>query len=242
MLAAAEILGERSLRRLATGISQQMPEQELLAEFDPAQVLAAADVLYAYQPTMVPPAVAAAYLQGIAAGYARRAEGMRAELVWTGPKSFDVPIRTTEVVLLDLIGQARRELILTTYSARPYLPLLDALRSAVGRGVTVWIVVETLHGAGSAMQGDQPAKAFAGLQGVELWSWDVHRRSEGAKMHAKIAVADERLLLVTSANLTTSGISANMEAGVLINGGSAPKRASEHLRALRRDGILIRIT
>jgi phosphatidylserine/phosphatidylglycerophosphate/cardiolipin synthase-like enzyme len=144
-------------------------------------------------------------------------------------------------VLTGLVGEARRELILTTYSAKPYAPLLDALTAAVDRGVTVWVVIETLHGAGSAIQGDQPARAFAGLTGVQLWTWALDRRPEGAKMHAKIAVVDERTLLVSSANLTTSGITNNMEAGLVIRGGTAASRAAEHLRALRRDGLLVRM-
>jgi phosphatidylserine/phosphatidylglycerophosphate/cardiolipin synthase-like enzyme len=189
----------------------------------------------------LPVGEAAAYLRGVAAGYDARAARVRAELVWTGPAVHDVPVRATAQVLTGLVGEARQELILTTYSAKPYAPLLDALAAAVARGVAVWVVIETLHGAGSAIQGDQPARAFAGLTGVQLWTWAIDRRPEGAKMHAKIAVVDESALLVSSANLTTSGITHNMEAGLVIRGGTAARRAAEHLRALRRDGILVRI-
>lgn len=113
-----------------------------------------------------------------------------------------------------------------------------ALQAAVARGVSIWLVVETLHGAGSALQGDQPAAAFDGLHGATLWTWALDRRADGAKMHAKIAVADQASLLVTSANLTASGMNNNIEAGVVIRGGEAPRRAAEHLHALRRDGYL----
>ena len=37
-------------------------------------------------------------------------------------------------------------------------------------------------------------------------------------MHAKLAVADRRVLGVTSANLTQSGVAKNIEAGLLIRG------------------------
>jgi phosphatidylserine/phosphatidylglycerophosphate/cardiolipin synthase-like enzyme len=107
----------------------------------------------------------------------------------------------------------------------------------------VWAVVETLHGAGSALQGDQPAAAFATVPGMSLWTWDVSRRADsGAKMHAKLAVSDERTLFISSANLTTSGITNNIEAGVLVRGGTAARRAAEHLRTLRRDQILVRLS
>ena len=46
--------------------------------------------------------------------------------------------------LTDLINDARRELILMTYSAWPYQPLTEALTAAAGRGAEVVAVVETL--------------------------------------------------------------------------------------------------
>lgn len=58
-------------------------------------------------------------------------------------------------------------------------------------------------------------------------------------MHAKIAVADRRALLVTSANLTQSGVGTNLEAGLLVRGGSAPRRAAEHITALIADGVVV---
>jgi len=230
VVAAAGKLGPDGLRRLAASVEAGRPVDGLPPE--------AGLVL---NTAIGSPEAAAAYVRGVAAGYEHRAARVQAELVWTGPYVFDVPVRATAQVLIGLVDKSRQELILTTYSAKPYLPLLAALRNAVDRGVAVWIVVETLHGAGNAMQGEQPAKAFANLHGVELWSWALDRRPESAKMHAKIAVADERILFVTSANLTTSGIGNNIEAGILVHGGNAAARAAEHLRALRRDGHLIRI-
>lgn len=110
-------------------------------------------------------------------------------------------------------------------------------------GVTVRIVVETLQGAGSALSGDEPYRAFTGIPGLELWHWPTSQRTEsGAKMHAKLAVADRRVLLVTSANLTQSGVSKNIEAGLLVCGGSAPVRAAEHVDALRQSGCLARLS
>jgi phosphatidylserine/phosphatidylglycerophosphate/cardiolipin synthase-like enzyme len=185
--------------------------------------------------------IMAAYLRGLSAGYAHRAARIQAEVVWTGPSAFDVPVRSTEPVLLEVIAGATRELAVATYSAKPLPALRSALAEAVRRGVDVWVVVETLAGAGSAIQGDEPAKAFAEVPAVPLWGWDVSKRPEGAKMHAKLAVADESVLLVTSANLTGSGLDHNIEAGILVRGGNAPRRAAEHLRALRRDGSLVRI-
>jgi phosphatidylserine/phosphatidylglycerophosphate/cardiolipin synthase-like enzyme len=184
-----------------------------------------------------------AYLMGLAAGYTQRAAEVSVETVWSGPGSHHVPVRATAAVLADLIREARQELLLMTYSARPHQPLTDALSTAVARGVTVTIVVETLQGAGSALSGDEPYQAFAGITGIELWQWPPARRTEkGAKMHAKLAVADRRVLLITSANLTQSGVAKNIEAGLLIRGGAAPQRAAEHVAALQACGQLIRLS
>jgi phosphatidylserine/phosphatidylglycerophosphate/cardiolipin synthase-like enzyme len=183
-----------------------------------------------------------AYLSGLADGYARRAAEVSVETVWSGPGSHHVPVRATAAVLGDLVREARHELLLMTYSAKPHQPLTDSLAAAVARGVTVSVVVETLQGAGSALSGDEPYQAFVGITGVELWQWPLGRRAEkGAKMHAKLAVADRRVLLVTSANLTQSGVAKNIEAGLLIRGGNTPQRVIEHVNALQACGDLIRL-
>jgi phosphatidylserine/phosphatidylglycerophosphate/cardiolipin synthase-like enzyme len=184
-----------------------------------------------------------AYLAGLAAGYSQRAAEVSVETVWSGPGSHHVPVRATAAVLGDVVREARHELLLMTYSARPHQPLSDALGAAISRGVAVTVVVETLQGAGSALSGDEPYQAFTGIPGIELWHWPASQRTEsGAKMHAKLAVADRRILLVTSANLTQSGVTKNIEAGLLIRGGTVPVRAAEHIDALRSAGILTRLS
>ncbi|HZB30227.1 MAG TPA: phospholipase D-like domain-containing protein [Streptosporangiaceae bacterium] len=60
-------------------------------------------------------------------------------------------------------------------------------------------------------------------------------------MHAKVAIADRRVLLVTSANLTQSGVAKNIEAGLLIRGGTVPVRAAEHIAELQAAGTLVRL-
>jgi phosphatidylserine/phosphatidylglycerophosphate/cardiolipin synthase-like enzyme len=185
---------------------------------------------------------AAAYLRGVAAGFAQRDAAVSVESVWSGPATHRVPVRATARVLTDVVTEAVSELLLMTYSARPYAPLLDALTAAVRRRVAVTVVVETLEGAGGALVGTEPASAFATVPGVELWHWPVDRRTEThSRMHAKLAVADRRVLLVSSANLTQSGVAKNVEAGVLVRGGTAPRRAAEHIAELKANGVFARL-
>ena len=179
-----------------------------------------------------------AYLTGLAAGYTQRAAEVSVETVWSGPGSHHVPVRATAAVLADVVREARHELLLMTYSARPHQKLNDALGAAVRRGVAVSVVVETLQGAGSALSGDEPYQAFTGVVGLELWHWPTAQRTEpGAKMHAKLAVADRRVLLVTSANLTQSG-SRQEHRGRPAHPwrhGSCPRRRARRCAPVQRD-------
>lgn len=235
--------GPGRLRSLADRIEQGWPPEALTAAVPvPGFSSAAAAVLAAQQRDGVPAAELAAYLRGVAAGYEQRAATVQVETVWSGPSSHAVPVRATAQVLTDVVAGARAELVLMTYSARPYPPLIDALTAATGRGVQLSVVVETLQGAGSAMSGPEPSAAFQSVPGVQLWHWPVVRRdSTSAKMHAKVAIADRSSLLVSSANLTQSGVSANLEAGLLLRGGTAPARVAEHIAELMANGTLARL-
>lgn len=241
--AAVNRLGAGHLRVLADRLGDGWPEQATVhAVAVPGFAEAAGAVLAAQHASAVPGSEAAAYLRGLAAGHAQRSAAVRIESVWSGPSSHPVPVRATAQVLVDLVGDATSELLLMTYSAKPYPPLLAALGAAVARGVAVSVVVETLQGAGSALNGAEPAAAFAAVPGISLWHWPVAQRLEdSAKMHAKIGVADRRVLLVSSANLTQSGVAKNIEAGLLVRGGTAPQRAAEHIAELQTRGVLARL-
>lgn len=208
----------------------------------PAYGEASARILNAISETGTDREAAATYLRALAEGYALGRVTQRVEVVWSGPTSSAVPVRATAQVLTDLINEARHELILMTYSAWPYQPLTAALTAAVGRGVGVLAVVETIAGAAGALAGEEPAAAFATVLGVQVWHWPTAKRTQhSSKMHAKLAVADESTLFVSSANLTQSGIGKNIEAGLLIRGGPVPARAAEHIRQLQASGALARL-
>ncbi|WP_328440604.1 DISARM system phospholipase D-like protein DrmC [Streptomyces sp. NBC_00444] len=182
---------------------------------------------------------AAAYLRGFVAGWTRRRDEIDVNTVWSGPRTQNVPVRAMAQALVEVVREAREECIAMTYSSRAYSRLTQALADAVARGVRVDVVVETLAGAAGLLGGPEPADAFRAVPGVRLWHWPVERRAEpGARQHAKLAIADRRVLLLGSANLTASAVRRNMEAAVRIRGGTAPQRAAEHIRELQRQGVL----
>ncbi|QUW94434.1 DISARM system phospholipase D-like protein DrmC [Streptomyces sp. V17-9] len=237
----ARLLGPARTKDLAGLLARgRGVEHALLALPQPAfaEALRAFYAVTAQQ--AVPRAEAAAYLRGYVAGWnaERRSEDIRT--VWSGPATPGVPVRSTAQVLVELVNSAERELLAMTYAARPYLPLTAALTAAVARGVDVHVVVETRQGAAGLLTGPEPAAAFTGVPGLRLWHWAPEaRQGPGARQHAKLAVADRQTLLVGSANLTESGVRRNMEAGVLVTGGTAPERSAEHIRELQRSGVLV---
>lgn len=241
--AVVAVLGPARIRELVDRMSAGWPDESLRASATaPGEAAAVQALLDARNEAGIGIEPATWYLRGIADGYAHQEARCQADAVWSGPTTHAVPVQATAAVLTKVIEAAQHELVLMTYSAKPYQPVREALTAAVARGVAVTVVVETLQGAGSAISGDEPAVAFAGLTGVELWHWPPDQRTEpGAKLHAKLAAADGTTLLITSANLTASGATKNIEAGVLIRGGTAPERAVEHVRQLQAVGVLNRL-
>jgi phosphatidylserine/phosphatidylglycerophosphate/cardiolipin synthase-like enzyme len=78
---------------------------------------------------------------------------------------------------------------------------------------------------------------------VRLFEWPLEARAPDARghpgrLHAKCAIADDRMLLVSSANLTEAALETNMEIGVLIRGGPLPETAARHFDELIAGGVL----
>jgi phosphatidylserine/phosphatidylglycerophosphate/cardiolipin synthase-like enzyme len=241
---AAAALGATRSRELAGLLDRRRGLEHALHLFGAPDVAAAVTGLYArLAATGQDYAVAAAYLRGYAAAWSKAESEVDVYTVWTGPTTDRVPARSTAASLTALVRRARTELIAMTYSARSYQPLTTALADAIQRGVHVDVVVETLQGAGTLLSGPEPARAFAKVPGIRLWTWDHDRRGQPpGRLHAKLAVADRTELWLGSANLTESGLQKNLEAGITVRGGSAPRRAAEHIRDLQHRGDLKPLT
>ncbi|MFG2470123.1 DISARM system phospholipase D-like protein DrmC [Streptomyces canus] len=238
--AAVATLGLSRSKDLAGLLAQGRTRERILTELATPGISAAVAALYdAMESESVPATEAAAYVRGYVAARRQARDTVRVRTVWSGPSTPAVPVRATAQVLVEVINEAQHELLAMTYAARPYPALTKALAEAVARGVRTHIVVETLAGAGGLLSGREPAEAFASVPGLLLWAWARDPAEQGrSRQHAKLAVADRRTLLLGSANLTESGARRNLEAGVLVTGGEAPRRAAEHIVELQRLGIL----
>jgi putative cardiolipin synthase len=75
-----------------------------------------------------------------------------------------------------------------------------------------------------------------------VWHWPTdHRPPEGGTLHAKAVVADGRVALVTSANLTGRALSDNIELGLLVHDAATADEITAHIAGLMRTGILARV-
>lgn len=167
----------------------------------------------------------------------------RVEIAWTGPATPAVAMRRTESILLELIGHSRDELIVVSFAAYDVPEVVQALRSAAHRGVRIWLVLESSAESDGRLSFDARI-AFNVLQGhVKFYSWPSEQRGatgggHSGSLHAKAVVADSTRALVTSANLTGRALEANMELGLLVEGGSIPTRLALHFRELVARGTL----
>jgi len=159
------------------------------------------------------------------------------ELVMSGPTSAHVHARRTDEVLLELIASAQRSLLLVTFSLYMYPELKEALEHAMADGVHVTVVAEDPRDRDKFDQ--DPAYALAGLAVTRL-RWPRDQRSAGmTSLHAKIAVADDYTVFLTSANLSLKAAGDNIEAGVLIRGGGWARRITDHIQIQRAAAVLI---
>lgn len=175
----------------------------------------------------------AAMLRAASYVYDKTISEQLVDLVWTGPSSELVPTRKTEQVLLQVVKSAQERLFVTSFVAYKVSSIMSALEDATDRGVAVSILLERSEIDGGSVSIDGIAAMKKSLPNARVFAWD--KRSDkfaGGKVHAKVAVADDKTCFISSANLTGHAMEKNMEAGVLIEGGTTPKKLHRHLEAL----------
>ncbi|MEU5402631.1 DISARM system phospholipase D-like protein DrmC [Streptomyces sp. NPDC005963] len=145
--------------------------------------------------------------------------------VISGPIGPATQARLTGGVVLEVIRSARSSLLIATFAAHGVVDGVEEVRKAVGRGVTVDLLLEESTGASAA---------FTRLPDeVRVW----HRHSAGTGvLHAKLIAADRHTALLGSANLTDRALSDNIELGVVLRGTEAVGPLVDHFRWLTSPG------
>jgi phosphatidylserine/phosphatidylglycerophosphate/cardiolipin synthase-like enzyme len=179
-------------------------------------------------------------LEASAALTEARSGHIDAQLVWTGPESQTAQSRDTSVVVQELFGQARRDVLVSTFVVRQgalvFAPLarrMDELPELRAR-----LFVHVGREWRDTVLDSELLREFSEEFGRE---WPSARRPEvyydprglleqsdkRATWHAKCVIVDDDVALITSANFTEWAHQRNVEAGVLI-------RNREFVRQLRQ--------
>ena len=161
-------------------------------------------------------------LTAASAAYHRAKGEQEIELVWTGPSSKLIATRKTEQALLQVIDAAESRLFITSFVAYDIASIMSALATPLSvacrfdaariqRQAWRW----RLHGRyrqNESGSSERPKFTFGAIRVISY---------AGGKVHAKVAVCDETICFVSSANLTGHAMERNMEAGVLITRGGS---------------------
>lgn len=155
------------------------------------------------------------------------------ELVWTGPTTPFISARRTEQALLQVINAAKATLFITSFVAYKVPGIVKALNEASNRGVLISMLFESSQDHGGSITIDAIGKMKTLVPAARIYAWQnkVEPFLDG-RVHAKVAVADETICFITSANLTGFAMEKNMEAGILVSGGQIPALLENHLNAL----------
>jgi phosphatidylserine/phosphatidylglycerophosphate/cardiolipin synthase-like enzyme len=189
--------------------------------------------------------VAAALTTALASERARR-DAQSVELVWTGPDTETVPIRHTEQAILQVIDEAKKRLLLVSYAVYKVPRVCQALVRAADRGVQLRIIVEAGDQQGShTVRAKLAALGDAVSRRAEVYYWPAEQRPQNETegqgvLHVKTAVADGKVVLLTSANLTEHAFTLNMEMGVLVSGGTLPGQMERQFERLIETRVLVK--
>jgi phosphatidylserine/phosphatidylglycerophosphate/cardiolipin synthase-like enzyme len=168
---------------------------------------------------------------------AERADARRIRPVWTGPEAKGHQ-RLTAAVLHELVADAQDRILLVSFAAHTLATLAADLQAAVGRGVAVDVLFETMRDSDGGYDAHDE-RPFGDIEGVRRWRWPVEQRSSRALLHAKALVIDGCRSLVGSANLTRRALTANLELGVLVEDAATAEAIEAHVRRLIDAAIVV---
>ena len=135
-------------------------------------------------------------------------------------------------MLLDVIDASQEHLFVVSFVAYEVERLVLALGRAASRGARIDMLLEASTGSGGKVTFDSVAAMKKAVPTVNIYTWSAMLGETVGAFHAKCAVADHRIALITSANLSTAAMERNMELGILVTGGVIPGNLQRHLAAL----------
>lgn len=174
------------------------------------------------------------------------------DLVWTGPEVQGLHARPTRAVFEELLGTAEHTLWICSYVVYDG----EASFASLARRMTekpelqVNLLLNVSRPYGDAAPAEELVRRFAERLWQHEWPQGTRRPRvyydpralelgpERSVLHAKVVVADDDRLFVTSANLTEAAWDRNIELGVLLRDRALALAAAKNLRALIEQGLL----
>lgn len=176
----------------------------------------------------------------------------RIQMVWTGPDQDGPSARDTGVVARELLSQASRSLLITTFSisrdSTTFEPVIEAMERNPALDVTLVLHVEMSR---HSLFGEKAATAFAHDFWVTRWPWPRRPKAyfdprgvaenpmDRALQHAKCIVADLERVFITSSNYTESGHLRNIELGMVLCDERLAVRVDRQFRSLIAKKLLV---
>ena len=158
------------------------------------------------------------------------------EFVATLPSGIAAGTRPTNIVVEEICRGASRSLLLMGYQVRTSSGVHESLNSAAARGVGVTLVCDRDDTGWREVYREW-------LPGTATPKILVNPPGSGSdilgKMHCKVLCADERDLLITSANFTWTGLNSNIEYGVRLGDPKSGRQAIEFVQHLERERLLV---
>ena len=165
----------------------------------------------------------------------------KTDILWTGPQTKSVPVRRTEQALCELIESARERLFVVSFVAYKAEKIYKAVREAIDRGVKVAFMTEASKEHGGSLEVDPSDMLKEKFPEAVFYRWENPDARGPSVVHAKCAIADDAMALITSANLTGAAMDNNMELGVLIKDKKVAGKLAEHFMALSTENVIKRI-
>ena len=133
------------------------------------------------------------------------------ELVLTAPPSFNLRAKRTEDVVDELLQSARVSITMTGYSVSEYIKdFLDVIINKSQKGVFVKIFINKVDEQNAIEKLIAHKGRF-----LKIYNYS-NETDKMAALHAKVISIDNERTLVSSANLSYHGMSANIEMGCVI--------------------------
>jgi len=135
------------------------------------------------------------------------------EVVATIPISFKTKVRKTRPTIHELIIGATKRILLTGYSISSHLEEIFKLINAKSKqGVVVELYVNNYDSVKAVLSDIEHTKRHF----FKVYEYSGKADDKMASLHAKIIIADEEKMLVSSANLSYHGFDGNIEIGTLV--------------------------